>query len=238
MSPRVIGMTTVAVVAAALALALALSVLTTSCGRLANVGLPARPKSLRAVEIRNYRGKNLSSVDDFVENSIRGPQRVDRRKYRLKVAGLVRKPLSLPYAQVVKSHRAYRKVVTLNCVEGWSVSILWEGVLLRDLLDDAGVKPDAKVVILRAYDGYSSSFPVRYFYDKDILMAYKVNGVTLPPERGFPFMLVAEDKWGYKWVKWITDIELSDDTSYRGYWESRGYSNEGDLNKSFFTPQR
>jgi DMSO/TMAO reductase YedYZ molybdopterin-dependent catalytic subunit len=47
-------------------------------------------------------------------------------------------------------------------------------------------------------------------------------------------MLVAEDKWGYKWIKWVTEIRLSDDPTYRGYWESRGYSNSGDLNRSFF----
>jgi DMSO/TMAO reductase YedYZ molybdopterin-dependent catalytic subunit len=58
--------------------------------------------------------------------------------------------------------------------------------------------------------------------------------VTLPPERGFPFQLVAESKWGYKWIKWVTEIELTDDAGYRGYWESRGYSNIGDLDKEFF----
>jgi DMSO/TMAO reductase YedYZ molybdopterin-dependent catalytic subunit len=68
----------------------------------------------------------------------------------------------------------------------------------------------------------------------DILIAYKMNNVTLPTERGFPFQLVAESKWGYKWIKWITEIELSSDTTYKGYWEQRGYSNEGNLNKSFF----
>jgi DMSO/TMAO reductase YedYZ molybdopterin-dependent catalytic subunit len=60
-----------------------------------------------------------------------------------------------------------------------------------------------------------------------------MNDVTIPPERGFPFMLVAESKWGYKWAKWITGIELSSDTSYRGYWEDRGYSNDGDLDRDF-----
>jgi DMSO/TMAO reductase YedYZ molybdopterin-dependent catalytic subunit len=52
-----------------------------------------------------------------------------------------------------------------------------------------------------------------------------MNGVVIPPERGFPFQLVAESKYGYKWIKWITTIELSDNADYLGYWESRGYSN-------------
>jgi DMSO/TMAO reductase YedYZ molybdopterin-dependent catalytic subunit len=67
-----------------------------------------------------------------------------------------------------------------------------------------------------------------------MIMAYKINDVTIPPERGFPFQLVAESKWGYKWIKWITEIEISDNTSYQGYWESRGYSDSGDLDKGFY----
>jgi DMSO/TMAO reductase YedYZ molybdopterin-dependent catalytic subunit len=69
--------------------------------------------------------------------------------------------------------------------------------------------------------------------ENDILMAYKMNNMTLPSERGFPFQLVAESKWGYKWIKWITRIELSDNPDYKGYWEQRGYSNTGDLDEGF-----
>ena len=66
------------------------------------------------------------------------------------------------------------------------------------------------------------------------MLAYMVNEVVLPAERGFPFQLVAEEKWGYKWVKWITKIELSNDPNFRGYWEQRGYNNIGDLDDSIF----
>jgi len=65
-------------------------------------------------------------------------------------------------------------------------------------------------------------------------VAHKMNGVLLPPERGAPFQLVAESRWGYKWIKWITEIEISDDNDYEGFWESRGYSNDANLNDSFF----
>ena len=60
-----------------------------------------------------------------------------------------------------------------------------------------------------------------------------MNNITFPPERGFPFQLVAESKFGYKWIKWITEIELYDDADYRGYWESRGYSNNAELEEDF-----
>jgi DMSO/TMAO reductase YedYZ molybdopterin-dependent catalytic subunit len=60
-----------------------------------------------------------------------------------------------------------------------------------------------------------------------------MNNVTLPPERGYPFQLVAESSWGYKWIKWVTKIEISNNTDYQGYWESRGYSKIGNLNEPF-----
>ena len=189
---------------------------------------------LKPVEIREYEGQKLGSVADFRENSIKGPQDVDIETYKLEITGLVQNPRSYTYAGVTDTHQHYKKVVTVNCVEGWSVTILWEGILVRDLLEEAKPLPAAKVVIFHAYDGYSTSFPLDYITNRDILMAYKMNEITMPPERGFPFQLVAESKWGYKWIKWITRIELSDNVSYQGYWESRGYSNTGDLDEGFF----
>ena len=191
-------------------------------------------KELETVEVREYQGQRLSSVDDFRENSIKGPQYVDIASYELKISGLVEKPMSYTYDEVIKGHEHYKKMVRLDCVEGWSVNILWEGMLVRDLLAKAEVLPEAKVIIFHAYDGYTTSFPVEYIMNNDIIMAYKMNEIAMPPERGFPFQLVAESKWGYKWIKWITEIELSDNANYQGFWESRGYSNEGDLDKGFF----
>jgi DMSO/TMAO reductase YedYZ molybdopterin-dependent catalytic subunit len=184
------------------------------------------------MELKEYNGIKLSSASDFYENSIKGPQHIDKDKYKLTVDGLVLSPKAYTYDQVIE-HDKYKKVVTVNCVEGWSVTILWEGVLVRDLLNEAGIDPQAKIIIFHSHDGYSTSFPLNYVTDNDIIMAYKMNDLPLTPERGFPFELVAEKKWGYKWIKWIDRIELSDDLAFRGYWESRGYSNDGDLDKSF-----
>ena len=189
---------------------------------------------LQPVQIKEYQGEKLSSINDFRENSIKGPQHVDMQSYRLKISGLVDNPKEYSYDEVIDNHQSYEKVVKLDCVEGWSVVVLWQGLLVKDLLAEAKVKPEAKVIIFHAYDGYTTALPIDYIMNNDILMAYKMNGVTLPPERGFPFELVAESKWGYKWEKWVTQIELSDDVNYRGYWESRGYSNSADLNEDFF----
>jgi DMSO/TMAO reductase YedYZ molybdopterin-dependent catalytic subunit len=189
---------------------------------------------LGPVEVREYQGENLSSVDAFRENSIKGPQYVDIDTYQLEVTGLVENPMSFSYEEIIEGYDNYKKVVTLYCVEGWSAKILWEGVLVSDLLAEARPLPEAQTVISHAYDGYTTSMPLDYIIDNDILMAYKMNEITMPPERGFPFALVAESKWGYKWIKWITAIELSDDTDYRGYWEERGFSNTADLDESFY----
>jgi len=199
----------------------------------ANMGC-SQTEVLEPNEIREYEGVDLSSINAFRENSIKGPQEIDMDSYTLGITGLVTNSTSYTYDEVLNMYQHYKKVVTLDCVEGWSATILWEGVLVRDVLAEAEPLITAEVVIFHAYDGYTTSLPIDFIIDNDILMAYKMNDVVLPPERGFPFQLVAESKWGYKWIKWITEIELSDDASYRGYWESRGYSNSADLDKSFF----
>ena len=186
------------------------------------------------VEVREYEGVNLSSINEFRENSIAGPQYIDLETYKLKITGLVENPVEYTYEEVLGGYQQYEKVVELNCVEGWSVKILWEGVLVSDLIEAAGVSSEANVVIFHAYDGYTTSLPLDYIIDNKILMAYKMNDVVIPPERGAPFQLVAESKWGYKWIKWITEIELSDDENYKGFWERRGYSNEGNLDEYYF----
>jgi DMSO/TMAO reductase YedYZ molybdopterin-dependent catalytic subunit len=200
-------------------------------------GLPRTEENitpLTSIEVREYQGDRLSSIADFRENSIRGPQYLERQTYQLNVTGDVNTSFNISYDEILNKYRHYTKKVTLYCVEGWEVTILWEGFLISDIVEDAGVLPGANTVIFYASDGYSTSLPLDYVTEQNIIMAYQMNGVTLPPERGFPFQLVAEDRWGYKWIKWITRIEVSSDPSYKGYWESRGYSQSGDLNRSFF----
>lgn len=190
-------------------------------------------KELESIEIKEYEGEDLSSITDFRENSIKGPQYIDRNTYKLKIHGLTENELNLSYGEVLEFD-SYKKVVTLHCVEGWSTKILWEGILLKDLFEDAKVKQNANTVIFRAYDGYSTSLPLDFISDNDILLACKMNNVELPTERGFPFQVVAESKWGYKWVKWVTEIELSDDEDYKGYWENAGYNQDADIEGPIF----
>ena len=190
---------------------------------------PSETNTLNSVEIKEYQGQKLGSIDDFRENSIKGPQYIDLSTYRLVATGLVENETAYTYNDVIDKHAHYEKVVTIHCVEGWDVTILWEGVLVKDLLEEAGYNSSSNVVIFYAQDGYSTSLPLSYIISNNILIAYKMNDVVLLPQRGFPFQLVAESKYGYKWIKWITRIEVSNDVNYRGYWESRGFSNDADL---------
>ena len=188
-----------------------------------------KPKKLYPGEILDYQGQDLSSIGDFRENSIKGPQNVSASNYRLEITGLVNRTDEYTYDEILAKFQNYEKVTTLHCVEGWSVTILWEGFLVDDLLKEGGVNSSAVGVIFYAYDGYSTELPLDYITSNNILIAYKMNGLVLPPERGFPFELVAESQYGYKWIKWITKIELTDNPDYLGYWESRGYPNNATL---------
>jgi DMSO/TMAO reductase YedYZ molybdopterin-dependent catalytic subunit len=183
--------------------------------------------NVQSVEIQQYQGEKLGSVENFRENSIRGVQVVDPETYALRIDGLVSSPQALSYSALQSmSHTA--KLVTIHCVEGWSVKALWEGLALPDLLAMAGPTEEANTVIFHAADGYTTSLPLDFVMERNLIIADQINGITLPPANGFPFQLVAEDKWGYKWIRWLTRIELSNDPEYRGFWESRGYSNNGD----------
>ena len=189
----------------------------------------SQPKKLYPGEVRDYQGQNLASISDVQENAIKGTQFFNVSTYRLVITGLVNKTVEYTYDQVISSFQKYQKVVTLYCVEGWSAKILWEGFLVNDLLKEAGVNSSAVGAIFYASDGYSTELPIDYITNNNIIIAYKMNDLTIPPERGFPFELVAESQYGYKWIKWITRIELTDNPDYLGYWESRGYPNNATL---------
>ena len=114
------------IIGAVLLFIAAAAVLISGC---AGPGSSDMAEELAAIEIREYEGEDLSSIKDFRENSIRGPQNIDIKNYELNITGLVTSPGVYTYDGVIDNRQVYKKVVTLNCVEGWSAKILWEGVL-------------------------------------------------------------------------------------------------------------
>ena len=195
---------------------------------------PTTPPSAE-VEATEFMSVQLTPISEQLNNALAGTQVIDRGTYRLVVDGLVDQPLSLSYDDLL-AYTQVSKLTDLNCVEGWNFTAKWTGPALDSIFTDAGIKPEAKIAIFHTADvhqGYSS-LDLDYIHEKNIIIALKLNDITLPPERGFPFQVVAESKFGYKWAKWIMRIEVSDDTSFRGYWEGYGYNNDADINGPAF----
>lgn len=183
-------------------------------------------------EITQYQGQSLTPVSVYIEYlnqhpevAIAGVQNIDPAKYKLAITGMVNNVTSYSYDQVVNGFNSTLQVATLPCVEGWSVTMLWQGVPIVELLNQTGIDSGANTLIFLAADGYSSSLPLDYVRQNNIMIAYKMNNVTFTPQLGWPFFLVAKGQYGYKWVEWVTEINVSNDSNYMGYWESRGYPN-------------
>ena len=182
------------------------------------------------LEIREYEGMRLDPSVGPRDNSIKGIQTVDMTNYTLEISGLVMQERSLTYEEVL-AMPAVEKLITLHCVEGWDATVLWKGASLGEIIDLAGVDGNADTVVFHCVDGYTTSMPLVDILGKKMMLAYSdsSNNITLPPSLGFPFIVVAEDKLGYKWARWVNEIELSSDSEYKGYWEERGYENDADV---------
>jgi DMSO/TMAO reductase YedYZ molybdopterin-dependent catalytic subunit len=190
------------------------------------VQVPASSQ-LPEVEATEFLNVTLTALSQQGNNAIKGTQDINVAGYQLSVHGLVTSPLSLSYAEL-KNLSAYSTVVYMPCVEGWGFTAKWTGFRVINLLDQAGLHSNATYVVFHSADGYSTGLSLEYLRQHHVLMAYGINDVTLPPERGFPFQLVAINKYGYKWAKWITSLQVVD-AEVAGYWESRGYSNDADV---------
>jgi len=197
--------------------------------------MPSTTPPVGEVEAIEFQGVKLTPIKAQRNNALAGTQVIDRATYRLTVDGLVEHPLSLRYDDLL-AYTQISKLMDLDCVEGWNFTAKWTGPALNDIFKDAGLKPEGKIAIFYSADvpeGYSS-LDLNYISSNNIIIALKLNDITLPQDRGFPFQVVAEMKFGYKWAKWITRIEISDNSNFRGYWEGYGYNNNADVNGPAF----
>ena len=182
---------------------------------------------LPEIEAVEFQNATLTPLSEQGNNAIAGTQYIDVDNYRLLLTGLVDNPLNLSYQDLLMLP-AYAEVSYMPCVEGWGFYAKWTGFRIIDLLTEAKLKTNATYVVFHSSDGYSTGLPLDYLKNRNTLMAFGINDVTLPAQRGFPFQVVAVDKYGYKWAKWVTSIEVGDKET-EGYWESRGYSNSADV---------
>jgi DMSO/TMAO reductase YedYZ molybdopterin-dependent catalytic subunit len=212
-----------------------ITILLTACSIPASSSSASSGAAAEEVEATEFQGVKLTPISQQGNNALAGTQYIDRQTYKLTVDGLVENPLTLTYEQLL-AYPQESWLMTFNCVEGWNFTAKWTGPQINSILNDARIKPEAKIIIFHTTDvpiGYSS-LDLGYIRDNNILLALKLNDVTLPPERGFPFQVAAKSKFGYKWAKWVVHMELSSDINFRGYWETAGYNNNADENGPAF----
>ena len=176
------------------------------------------------VEVPGRGTADVTPVDKMRVRTAEGQPEIDPATFSLSVGGLVSEPFTLSLDEI-NALPADEEFVELPCVEGWTEAGVWKGPRLAALLERAGVADEAETVVFSSPNGYTTSLTVADVEETDPILAYAVNGERLPEEQGYPLRLVVPDRLGYKWIKWVTGIELVKGP-YEGYWESRGYSND------------
>lgn len=171
----------------------------------------------------------ITPNDEFYVTSYRSPPTIRIADWSLSVKGLVERPVTLTYEQLL-AKPAVSQIVTLECVgntvAGEFISTAaWDGLLLKALLEEAGARTDAFDVVFRAADGYSDSLRLDRAMAGDVLIAHKMNGVSLPQGHGFPARMIVPGHYGMKSVQWLTEIEVVAD-DYRGYYAQKGWTDE------------
>jgi DMSO/TMAO reductase YedYZ molybdopterin-dependent catalytic subunit len=162
--------------------------------------------------------------------------RLDAATWELRITGMVDRPLTLSYADLLE-RPMIEQYVTIACVSnevGGDLvgNALWRGPLLRDLLDEAGVQAGASQVVGRSYDGWTCGFPTDWVMtdERDAMVAVAMNDEPLPADHGFPARLIVPGLFGYvSATKWLTNIELTTWDAFDAYWVPLGWAKEGPI---------
>ncbi|HTN81894.1 MAG TPA: molybdopterin-dependent oxidoreductase [Acidimicrobiales bacterium] len=190
---------------------------------------------LRPITLRDRTGLTsfLPTAGRFRIYSVTGalPSETEA-EYRLTVDGLVDTPatLTLPELRALPQTNLVRD---FQCVTGWRVpGVPWQGVALSVLLDKVGVQPTASYLRLYSFDGeYTESLSLDQARRPDVIVAHTMQGQTVTREHGGPVRLYVAPMYGYKSLKWLQRIEVTDELD-PGYWEQYGYDIDGWVGKS------
>jgi len=169
-----------------------------------------------------------------IDTALVVPQ-VDPTTWTLRIHGRVQKEITMTYQQLL-ARPMVERYITLCCVSnpvgGNLISnALFQGVLLRDVLAEAGPMPGADQMVGRSVDGFTAGSPTAVVMDgRDAMLAVGMNGEPLPVEHGFPVRTVVPGLYGYvSGTKWITEIELTSFADFDAYWVPRGWSAMGPI---------
>lgn len=178
----------------------------------------------------------LTPNDDFyrIDTAFVVPE-VNSDSWQLSVTGMVERPLSLNYAELL-AKPLVEKYVTIGCVSnqvGGNLvgNALWLGWPVSELLAEAGVLSGADMVLSRSTDGFTAGTPLQAMTDaRDALLAVGMNGAPLPLEHGFPVRLIVPGLYGYvSATKWLAELKLTTFAADQGYWIPRGWSERGPI---------
>ena len=199
-----------------------------------------------AYDGRPYNGSGIQPITPNAEfysvtKNVVDP-RIDTGIWRLDVFGMVTYPRSYSYEDLLQLS-PYEQESTLMCISnrvgsGLFSNALWDGVQLRTILNEAGVKEGAVEVKLYGADGYIDTFAIDKALDSTTMLAHTMNGEPLPQKHGGPVRLLVPGLFGEKNIKWITGIEVVDYDA-KGFYEQQGWGpNFAPYTRSdFYSPQ-
>ncbi|MEK9725358.1 MAG: sulfite oxidase-like oxidoreductase [Rhodospirillaceae bacterium] len=152
---------------------------------------------------------------------------IDARDWRLAVAGLVERPIAWGWDAFLAQPQT-DSLSDIHCVTDWSrYDNRWQGVTMAHLLSVVRPLPEAQFCVVHGYDGYTTNLTMARLRGEGVMLAHAWEGAPLAREHGGPVRLVIPELYFWKSAKWIRHMMFMDaDTP--GYWEARGYHNEGD----------
>ena len=155
--------------------------------------------------------------------------------WKVTIGGRVDTPISLTYNDLL-ARPLVERTITIACVSnevGGDLigNAVWKGVLLADVLREAGVQPEAEQVYSTSLDGWTCGFPIGVALDgRDAMIAVAMNGEPLPIMHGFPARLIVPGVYGYvSATKWLDKIELTTWAEEEGYWVPRGWARDAPI---------
>jgi DMSO/TMAO reductase YedYZ molybdopterin-dependent catalytic subunit len=159
------------------------------------------------------------------------PTIIDGATWVLPIVGLVDNPLMLTIDDLRDNYEERHQYATLTCISGRVGTGListtrWSGCSVQDVLADAGLRPEARYLIINSGDGFFETVDLSLIEnDERIMFCYGWDGNSLPEDHGYPLRIWIPDRYGMKQPKWITGIEVTDEYQ-DGYWVERNWSKE------------
>ena len=205
---------------------------------LANKTLPAPPPEA-SLDVPGMPPLITPAEDFYLIDTALSSPRINVDTWRLNVKGAIDNPIELTYNDLL-SMPTREADITLSCVSNEVGGELisngrWTGVLLSDVLKEAGVSRDkisraSKQLVGRSVDGWTAGFKTDVALDgREALVAFGLNDDELPLKHGYPVRLVVPGLYGYvSATKWLTEIELTD-WDFDAYWIQRTWSKEGPI---------